>query len=90
MYPYRTFPLNKSDRIRHTELRRYAQANMNMVAHCMPFEQLYTFLTTQVSYDAAYFFHLTFHIWFYAYTLLQIRYGISSPILHVIMISNLS
>ncbi len=55
MYPYRTLPLNESDRIRHTELRRYAQANMNMVAHRMPFERLYAFLTTQVSYDAAYF-----------------------------------
>ncbi len=53
MDTHRTLAFQKTYRVRHTVLGRDAQAQVNMVAHRMPFQQLNPLLLTQIPQDCA-------------------------------------
>jgi len=48
MYPHCTFALQKTYHIRHTLLRRDAQAQVDMIAHHMSFQQPDPLLFAQI------------------------------------------
>jgi hypothetical protein len=54
MDPNRTLSFQKSYRVRNTVLGRDAQAQMNVIAHRMPFQQLDPFLLAQIPQNFTY------------------------------------
>ena len=54
IYPRRTPAYQKTNRVRNTVLRRDARAQVNVVVHRMPFQQLYPFLLMQLPQVSAY------------------------------------
>lgn len=54
MNSYGTFAFYKSNCIGNTELWRYAQTNVNIISHSVPFMEIQTLLSAKVSYDTSY------------------------------------
>ena len=54
MYSYCALPFQKSNRICHAIFRRYAQAQVYMVIHRVPFQQPNALLFAKLSQDLAY------------------------------------
>jgi hypothetical protein len=51
MDPNRAFPFDKTNRVRHTVFKWYAQTQMDVVRHRMPVKQFDAFLPAQIPDD---------------------------------------